>query len=56
MNATEAASVFEPLCIELDQFSPLEATEKYCRELFAVDRSASQPASQAHRTSKKYML
>eukprot|EP01046_Picozoa_sp_COSAG06_P021494 COSAG06_NODE_1619_length_8908_cov_3.222727_6_plen_150_part_00 len=43
MNATEAASVFEPLCIELDQFSPLEATEKYCRELFAVDRSASQP-------------
>ena len=41
MNATEAASVFEPLCIELDQFSPLEATEKYCRELFAVDRSAN---------------
>ena len=37
MNATEAASVFELLCSQLDQFDALEGTEKYCRELFAKD-------------------
>jgi hypothetical protein len=37
MNSTEAATVFESLCVQLDQYDPLEATEKFCRELFAVD-------------------
>ena len=37
MNSTEAATVFESLCLQLDQYDPLEATEKFCRELFAVD-------------------
>ena len=37
MNETEAASVFERLCEQLDQFDALEGTEKYCRELFAKD-------------------
>jgi len=40
MNSTEAATVFESLCLQLDQYDPLEATEKFCRELFAVDNYA----------------
>lgn len=37
INSTEAATVFESLCLQLDQYDPLEAIEKFCRELFAVD-------------------
>ena len=37
MNSTEAATVFESLCVQLDQYDPIEATEKFCREMFAAD-------------------
>ena len=55
MNSTEAATVFESLCMQLDQYDPLEATEKFCRELFAVDSYTRVSSAKEARDQAKEM-
>lgn len=55
MNSTEAATVFEPLCVQLDQYDLMEGIEKYCRELFAVDSYTRVSSSKSVRDQAKAM-